>query len=304
MILARRSSASAPSNPETILSSVGTLVQLHRYPVKSMLGERLDRIGVTITGLEGDRAHAFVDVATDKVASAKRPQLWREMLAFQAATEPMQAPKGEFVVRITGPDGDTMLTTDADVNDKISRALGRPVRLVAVRPEGIEIERSHPDVVSRDGVGSAATFDVLPLGMAAPTGGFFDYAPLHVMCTASLAKVAESVPDSRIEAPRYRPNIIIDNVDAEAFCENAWVGRELRVGRGLVLRVIAPTPRCAIPTLQHGGALPADHRALKAVAALNRAEFLDFGLQPCLGAYAEVVHPGDIRCGDAIELAP
>lgn len=285
------------------MNSIGTTVQLYRYPIKSMLGERIDRAGVTMVGLAGDRAHAFVDVASAKVASAKRPQLWRDLLAFKATTEPKSAPTGEPIVRITGPDGRTMLTTDADVGDKISRALGRSVRLVARRPDGIEIERSHPDVVVRDGVGSEATFDVLPLGMGAPAGGFFDYAPLHIMCTASLARVAEAAPDSRIEAPRYRPNVIIDNQDGEAFAENAWVGQELRLGRDLVLRVIAPTPRCAIPTLRHGNALPADARALKALARLNRAEFLDFGMQPCLGAYAEVVHPGEIGCGDTVRFA-
>jgi uncharacterized protein YcbX len=39
----------------------GTVVEIWRYPVKSMAGERLDSVGVTDVGLEGDRQWALVD---------------------------------------------------------------------------------------------------------------------------------------------------------------------------------------------------------------------------------------------------
>ena len=40
---------------------VGTVVEIWRYPVKSMAGERLDSATLTEVGLEGDRRWAFVD---------------------------------------------------------------------------------------------------------------------------------------------------------------------------------------------------------------------------------------------------
>jgi uncharacterized protein YcbX len=40
---------------------VGNVVEIWRYPVKSMAGERLDSADLTTLGLEGDRRWAFVD---------------------------------------------------------------------------------------------------------------------------------------------------------------------------------------------------------------------------------------------------
>src|SRR3954462_4492715 len=40
---------------------VGRVRSLHRYPVKSMLGEDLDRVAVDRRGVVGDRAYALID---------------------------------------------------------------------------------------------------------------------------------------------------------------------------------------------------------------------------------------------------
>src|SRR4051812_34504754 len=51
---------------------VGTVVELWRYPVKSLPGERLTGpTAVDERGIEGDRTHAALDPATGKVLSAK-----------------------------------------------------------------------------------------------------------------------------------------------------------------------------------------------------------------------------------------
>src|SRR5271165_6610749 len=55
---------------------VGRVAELWRYPVKSMLGERRDRMPITTRGALGDRAWALRETATGRIASAKRfPQL-------------------------------------------------------------------------------------------------------------------------------------------------------------------------------------------------------------------------------------
>src|SRR5438876_666774 len=41
--------------------TVGSIAELWRFPVKSMLGEKLDAAELTERGLEGDRASAHVD---------------------------------------------------------------------------------------------------------------------------------------------------------------------------------------------------------------------------------------------------
>ena len=64
---------------------LGTVAVLRRYPVKSMLGEDVDAGAVSQHGLAGDRRLAVVSRATGKIASAKYPRLWRDLLTLSAA---------------------------------------------------------------------------------------------------------------------------------------------------------------------------------------------------------------------------
>lgn len=45
---------------------------LHRYPVKSMLGETVATLDIGYGGAEGDRRLALIDEETGRVASAKQ----------------------------------------------------------------------------------------------------------------------------------------------------------------------------------------------------------------------------------------
>ena len=115
-------------------------------------------------------------------------------------------------------------------------------------------------------------------------------------------RIAELIPHGRADLERYRPNIVIRTA-AAGFTENDWLERTLRVGEDLVLRVIARTPRCAVPTLAHG-ALLRNPEALRVLARHNRVEPMDsVDPEPCAGVYAEVLRPGRIRTGDLVRLA-
>ena len=59
---------------------VGRVRALWRFPVKSMQGEQLDAAEVGETGVVGDRAYALRDRETGKIASAKHPKLWPNLL--------------------------------------------------------------------------------------------------------------------------------------------------------------------------------------------------------------------------------
>jgi uncharacterized protein YcbX len=80
---------------------LGTVAVLRRYPVKSMRGEDLDASDVTFTGLAGDRRLALISRTTGKIASAKFPRLWRDLLTLSAAAD---EGTGDGAVRITLPD--------------------------------------------------------------------------------------------------------------------------------------------------------------------------------------------------------
>ena len=274
---------------------LGTVTVLRRYPVKSMLGEDLTEADVDGSGLARDRRLAVVSRRTGKVASAKYPRLWRDMLTLSA-----EALDG--AARITLPGGETVCSTDPGVDEVLSAVLGQPVTLTGTPPPGATLDRAVPDAVLRDGIKAEVPATLIEIGAAAPPGTFVDFAPLHLITTATLDRIAELSPYRRARLERYRPNVVI-RTDAGGFTENDWLGRDLRVGDALVLRVIARTPRCAMPTLAHGD-LPRDTEALRVVARHNRVRPLpEADPEPCAGVYAQVLHPGRIRAGDQVRLA-
>jgi uncharacterized protein len=247
---------------------------LRRYPVKSMLGEEVAKSEVTERGLAGDRARAVLDVTTGKIASAKNPRLWRDLLTFEGARVPR--------------------------DEELSRRLGREVRLIDVPPEGAEFERSVPERVLAEGIEAKVPYTVSTLGGASPAGTFFDFAPVHLISTSAIDRIGVLSPRGRVEVLRYRPNLVVAT-DAEGFPENEWVGRELRVGDEVVLEVIEATPRCAVPTLAHGP-LGRDVEALRTVAKHNRVPMGGMGPQACAGVYARVARGGRVRKGDEVWL--
>lgn len=275
--------------------SVGSVALLRRYPVKSMLGEELRAVDVTERGFTGDRTLGLVHQETGKVVSAKNPRLWRNMLKLSAAFGPG--------VKITFPDGTALASTDPGVDAVLSEFLGRPVALATVPPSGASLDRADPEEVLRDGIDAEVRLDVIDrVGAAAPDGTFFDYAPLHLITTSTLDRIAELSPRGVVELQRYRPNLVI-RTTADGFLENDWVGRELRIGRDLTVRVIVRTPRCAIPTLEHGD-LPRDTDALRVPAAHNRIEPAhDWHPGPCVGVYGQVARPGRVELGDVVQLS-
>ncbi|MEW2357156.1 MOSC N-terminal beta barrel domain-containing protein [Spirillospora sp. NPDC029432] len=272
---------------------LGTLESLWRYPVKSMLGEETPEADVAGQGIDGDRRWALIDRATGRVASAKNPRLWRSLLTMSAAADGTAA-------RIVLPGGEVVRSTDTGADAVLSRLLGRPVALTDVPPEGATLERAVPDEVLAAGVTAEVAVEEGAVGAAAP-GRFVDFAPVHLIGTATLDAIGAASPRGRVEAARYRPNLIVRTA-GPGYQENGWVGRDLAVGDEVVLRGMAPTPRCAIPTLEHGD-LPRDTAALRVPARDNRVEPLPgFGERPCAGLYAQVVRTGRVRRGDTVRL--
>jgi len=278
---------------------LGTVAALRRYPVKSMLGEDVDASDVTFTGLARDRRLAVLSRTTGKVASAKMPRLWRDLLTLSAAADDSSA---NGAVRITLPEGKTVWSDDAEVDAVLSDLLNQPVTLTATPPPGATLDRAVPEAVLRDGVDAPVPAELIELGAGSPPGTFVDFAPLHLLTTSTLDRIAELSPYRRADLERYRPNIVV-RTSAPGFTENDWPERDLRIGNDLVLRVIIRTPRCAVPTLAHG-TLPRNPDALRVLARHNRVEPADaLDPEPCAGVYAEVLKPGHIRIGDTVRLA-
>ena len=135
---------------------------------------------------------------------------------------------------------------------------------------------------------------------AMPSKTFFDIAVIHLLTTSTINRLRELYPEGRFEVRRFRPNIIVESASSSPgekkkkdFIENLWVGKKLKIGEDIVLRVIGPCTRCVMITLPQGD-LPRDLGILRTVAQYNRVT---------AGVYA-TVHEGVgmIRRGDQVLL--
>lgn len=261
---------------------------LRRYPVKSMLGETVGSLTVDERGVNGDRWLALVDAETGQVATAKHPLLWRALLMLAASGNPGQ-------VRIELPDGGVVAADDAHINERLSNLLGRKVWLATERVPGAEVARSDPEDVLKHGVETEVGYETLELAQGTTATSFVDYAPLHLVTTATLSHIG-------VEATRYRPNVVVTTPPGyPPYAENNWVGRELRAG-GVRLGGMLPTPRCSVPTLEHGE-LPRAPHAVRTPMAENRIEVTGFGVLPCAGVYLNVLEADTIRTGDEVTVS-
>jgi uncharacterized protein YcbX len=130
---------------------VGSVLGITRYPVKSMGGESLERVGVTPRGLHGDRAWAIY-TADGGIGSGKTSRRFRRV---DGLLELHSRLRGDVPV-IAFPDGSTAVATDPDTERRLSALLGRPL---AVRAE--------------------------------TTVPHHDEAPVHVLTTASLRHLGD-----------------------------------------------------------------------------------------------------------------
>ena len=278
-----------------------TVDAVFRYPVKSMLGTRVEQAEVRASGLAGDRGWALVDLQTGKVASAKRPRLWRSLLQLRAEYQGGAGcgePAG--AVTITLPDGTAVRAGEPGTDEVLSAFVGRPVALRRGREAGSGIDRAVPDEVLAHGVGADVAFEPLELSEQAPGDSFVDYAPVHLITTATLTAVTGAAGT----APRpwvFRPNLVLATPGLNGYAENDWVGRQLAIGGQVRLEMFLPTPRCAVPTLAHGQE-PGNPQVLRALSRGNRILLDGFGRQACAGVYAKVISPGRVRAGDEVRV--
>jgi uncharacterized protein YcbX len=175
-------------------------------------------------GLLGDRRHAVVDDSGEPLTARRAHAL----LGFAARCGEPET--GERVA-VTTPDGLETAWDDDAVAAELSRALGRPVRLV---------------------------HDAM---------GMHDAAPLHLVSTSSLAAVGDWLEGDEVDPRRFRPNVTVELERPEPHAEAGWIGSALRLGgeAGPVVRVIIQTERCVVTTFDPD-TLERDTRVLAGLA--------------------------------------
>ncbi|WP_240377522.1 MOSC domain-containing protein [Bacillus piscicola] len=262
---------------------------LWRYPVKSMMGEELNACEITEKGVLGDRSYGVIDEETGKLANAKNPLKWPTMFQHRATfTEPPQLMSSSLPpVRITCPDGTMTVSSDEKAGEVLTKSFNRTVTVSTPESVSGEFEGYVPEGI--DGLANPGSV----FSKDTPQGTFFDIGMVHIVTTSSLETLKRLAPDSRIEARRFRPNLIIDVPNADGFIENEWVGRTLSIGDDVQLKIIQPTKRCVMTTLAQGD-LPHDSNVLKSAFNENEGN---------IGVYASIISGGSIRIGDRVIIS-
>lgn len=303
---------------------IGTIKEIWRYPVKSMAGERLDSTTVESLGIPGDRGWALRDETTGEITNAKRfPLLMQCAARYRAQPEGSSIPPAD----ITFPDGSPTASDAADVNERLSSLLGKPVtlwpRLPADNLEHYRRKSTAARVVGRlarvrafrsalpklTSFGSANVelrtmfsrepnepipdISTLPLELmefTSPPGTYFDAFPIHLLTTSSLRIMERLNSEANWDVRRFRPNFLIES-ELQGLIESDWSSQRFRIGSAVV-RCQIPTARCGMTTHAQKD-LPKDPSILRTIVKDTDQN---------LGIYASVVAGGVVKIGDSVEL--
>jgi uncharacterized protein len=236
------------------------VLELWRYPVKSLQGERLQTAQIGPEGIAGDRQWALFDTDTGFGLTARRvPDL-----LFASARV-----RGDGGVEILLPDG-----TVTDVDATISGWLGRRVNL---RAAGNAPERPRYESPDDDVAEGAATTARWHDWQGAP-GAFHDNAAgrVSLVTTGTLGDW-----DRR----RFRSNVLLDGAG-----EGDLEGSTVSLG-DVLLDVRDPIPRCVMVTRPQPGGIERDTSVLKRIHRERHGE---------LAMGAVVRRPGTVRVGDEL----
>lgn len=170
--------------------TIGRLVGIWRYPVKSMAPEPLERCEVSWHGLAGDRRWAFV-----------RPDSSRS--GFPWFTLRNRADLNDYRPRFADPDRPDESAT------------------LVQTPTGAEFDVVDPNLAQdlcADGV-----------RVIKQSRGIFDTFPLSLISTQTLRSLSTKV-GAPLEVERFRPNLLVDVDTDSPFPEDDWVGRTVQIG--------------------------------------------------------------------------
>ncbi|WP_328476020.1 MOSC domain-containing protein [Actinoplanes sp. NBC_00393] len=194
------------------------LVEIRRFPVKSMLGEAVPAADIGERGLAGDRLWAARD-ADGKFGSGKSTRRFRRMPGLFR----LRAYAAEPAPVVEMPDGRSYSADDPAGHRAVSELLGRTVTLTP--------EASIPH---------------------------HDEGPVSLLTTASLRALSQlsggEPGGGEVNPLRFRTNLLIDGA-GDGFPEDNWSGCRLRVGADVVLRIVRPLTRCVMIDMSQDGAV-------------------------------------------------
>ena len=116
---------------------------------------------------------------------------------------------------------------------------------------------------------------------------------MHLLTTSTIDQLRELYPQGRIEARRFRPDIVVSTGSEDpGFVENDWIGRTVVIGDTVRLAITEPCPL-----------LRDDHAEGRPTQRLRNSPDGRSHNGVNVGVYASVVNGGTIRLGDTVVLA-
>lgn len=209
------------------------VLELWRYPVKSLGGERLDSAEVGEAGLLGDRGWGIHHADTGTVLTARRAP---ELLFASARIDDAATDR----VVITLPDGTETSNEDSDVDDVLSGWLQRAVTLIQPGVTGATYENPMDVENEADWI-----------QWQGPSWSFHD-------STKSMLSIVGSETLGAHDVRRFRTNVVV-----QGGGEDELVGSSVMLGSS-VLSITKPIDRCVMVTRAQPG-LERDLNVLKSV---------------------------------------
>jgi MOSC domain-containing protein len=214
----------------------------------------------------------------------------------------------EFLV--TGEDGQLLLTSRAPALLQIEPVWDQARDVLALRfPDG-RVVQAKPEPGARAATrmydGREIPGRIIPGPLSAALSGYLgqevhlfrrepghlghDDQPVTLMSESSLRTLAAELNGTTPDPRRFRMTITMTGTDA--WAEHRWGGQEVSIGE-VILRVIAPVPRCVVTT-RNPDSGATDARVLHALARLRGNNDITFGV------WCDVIRPGRIHTGDPV----
>jgi len=259
------------------MSIVGKVESIWRYPVKSMRGEELNEAFAGFSGIYGDRLFAFRSSAGRKgfpyftareqtrllqyrprfryPDKAARPINLQE--AERMGANPVSAQPAELMIDVETPNGQTLAIDDPALIEMLRADIDKKHQLTLMRSE-------------------RAMTDCRPFSM------------FSLQSARQLAQETDTPMDKR----RFRANVYVDLTSDQAFAENEFVGRSLRIGPKVVVTILERDSRCMMITLD-------PDTGEKSPVILKKVAQAHDGMA---GVYGAVMIEGMLHKGDSVEL--
>ena len=242
-----------------------------------MRGEELDEAFAGFLGVYGDRLFAFRSSASPKGFPYLTAREQRRLLQYRPhfrypdkaarpvnlteaesmGANPVSADSSELMIDVETPNGKTLGIDDPDLMDMLRTDIDQKHQLTLMRSE------------------RALT----------------DCRPVSIFSLQSAGQLEEEtgVP---IDKRRFRANVYVDLASSGGFAENDFVGKSLRIGPKVVLKILERDARCVMITLDPD-TTEKTPEILKKVAQAHEG---------MAGVYGAVMVEGMLHKGDSVEV--